>query len=1564
MTVRPQFLKILVHLLNSTALVTFAQAQDLPDLASIQSGAASISQDGSRFVIQQADPTLHLDWNSFNIGDGKSVEFQQPSEASIALNSILSESPSQIDGALTANGKVFFSNPNGIVFGPNARVDVGSLLATTHALGETADGSFTLSASGGGSVINLGQLEGLNIALIGRDVRNDGQILSRNGTVNLFAGSDIEVAFDDAGLLHATIKADDVLGTVENRGVIDAGEGTVRLQASASEAVVASTIGGGAAGATQLVTQNGVLKLVRSTGKISGRTVSINAGQRGGVQIGNSISVANPNASGGVITITGKDVTLLSGALLDARGASGGGTVHVGGGWQGSGDMDQATFVTMEAGSRIDASALTRGNGGEIVLWSDIGNTEGRTSVSGTLAARGGVNGGDGGRIETSGHTLDYAGIAVDTTGDAMGQWLLDPTDVTIDDAAATTLGTQLNTSNVTVQADNNINFTFSNGIKKTSGAETKLTLTAGNTIGSSLASSSTIQHKIEGSAGSPLAIDINAGTRFNLYRVYINTEGADAAVTTQNFQAYNQNGVGWGLFAKDITINTDILGLNGTSMDSVNRGVLRASGDIDVTISGNMYLLYRATVNADGNLTIKLTGTNRTLNYLSLMNGSALKTTNGTLSITAPELRKTRLNSNPSSWGYALATELNSGNGDMSLNIQSFNTVDTSPNMVVKGAGTLTIAPLTTSFSSDFSWNAFYNTSTFFDFGGASFTGYTIGKPTNTSRVSIDAPISAVGPITIYGGIVDGSAALSTSDASTGVISIKAGTNNYGGTLTVANGGTLDLDFGTATQAIDFTKYVGAGTIKINSDGTVTQLNPIAVTSLAFKGSGNLSFTDPNNAISNFAAGNDDGSPVGNITLVNSGSFAVDEINPSGITSNGAVSLSTASGDLRVNRNIQGASITLNAGQNAAAGDAAGGNVVLNGNPNLTATNGSVRIFTGSLAGSAGVSDLIGLGSGNFRYYSDEVATNYSAALGQGSYAIYRERPTVVFSANDWSTVYDGQTKSGGNGFTVSGLVNSDALSAFGGALVYGGSSQGARDVGSYTITPSGFADSLGYAISYGSANLTIQLPEQPVQNVTPTPTLRAAPLANMDTAETLGIDVEGSVNAPQDQDVLELLAGQTTRDARTPSADLNSLLRSQAALGSLEAEDFATLFETYREVQLVIRNGFWRSAIELPETAPLGTAFSLERQSTRPVSISIGDRTFTPEQGEVLLLAFGENGWETADAEEETVLALAEQSEADAPLDAGPGSSDANDNTVSGTVGNQGNDKDVGNAGGGRGQGNPRGTDDAAPATPSPKPVAPEDDTVLALAEQPEDDVPLEPGPGSSDETDNTVSGTIGNQGNDKDVGNAGGGRSDENDRRDEEDPRSEDAPTKEPVVDRETPEEPRVIVRVPLEKAPETIILKTAETPEGIVVQNNDPVEVEKVIEMIETAEDEVLTDILVPGEFASVGAAADFQDNEERNIVARKLAEVAVEGTVFVYQISGDTFTHTDPTAQITISAELGNGQALPSWIRFDPVRMRLIGVRPDNAPDTLAITLIGRDQYGDSAETLVRIKLGE
>ena len=92
-----------------------------------------------------------------------------------------------------------------------------------------------------------------------------------------------------------------------------------------------------------------------------------------------------------------------------------------------------------------------------------------------------------------------------------------------------------------------------------------------------------------------------------------------------------------------------------------------------------------------------------------------------------------------------------------------------------------------------------------------------------------------------------------------------------------------------------------------------------------------------------------------------------------------------------------------------------------------------------------------------------------------------------------------------------------------------------------------------------------------------------------------------------------------------------------------------------------------------------------------------------------------------------------------------AGAGKSDENDNTISGTSGNQGNDKDVGNAGGNIGNNTNKNTNN---------------NLKLIIS----DDVTYNPaaGAGGSDENDNTISGTSGNQGNDKDVGNAGGNKS----------------------------------------------------------------------------------------------------------------------------------------------------------------------------------------------------------
>ncbi|NCF29716.1 MAG: filamentous hemagglutinin N-terminal domain-containing protein, partial [Gammaproteobacteria bacterium] len=73
-------------------------------------------------LIQQQSQSLSIDWTGFDVAGHELVKFQQPSSSSAVLNRVFNELPSQIYGRIQANGQVFIMNPNGVVFGPGARV--------------------------------------------------------------------------------------------------------------------------------------------------------------------------------------------------------------------------------------------------------------------------------------------------------------------------------------------------------------------------------------------------------------------------------------------------------------------------------------------------------------------------------------------------------------------------------------------------------------------------------------------------------------------------------------------------------------------------------------------------------------------------------------------------------------------------------------------------------------------------------------------------------------------------------------------------------------------------------------------------------------------------------------------------------------------------------------------------------------------------------------------------------------------------------------------------------------------------------------------------------------------------------------------------------------------------------------------------------------------------------------------------------------------------------------------------------------------------------------------------
>ena len=122
-------------LLTTTALLALGtSAAGGPNGATVVGGAATVSGQGTASVtVNQSSNSAIINWTTFNIGARESVQFNQPSSSSIALNRVTGGlGPSEILGTLTANGRVFVINRDGILFGPGAVINTAGFLATTN----------------------------------------------------------------------------------------------------------------------------------------------------------------------------------------------------------------------------------------------------------------------------------------------------------------------------------------------------------------------------------------------------------------------------------------------------------------------------------------------------------------------------------------------------------------------------------------------------------------------------------------------------------------------------------------------------------------------------------------------------------------------------------------------------------------------------------------------------------------------------------------------------------------------------------------------------------------------------------------------------------------------------------------------------------------------------------------------------------------------------------------------------------------------------------------------------------------------------------------------------------------------------------------------------------------------------------------------------------------------------------------------------------------------------------------------------------------------------------------
>jgi filamentous hemagglutinin family protein len=166
-----------------------AMCSALPSIPEIYSGTAEVEHiDSHTMHIKPSDQAI-LRYQDFSIGEKERVRFIQNSSKSCVLNRITGENPSQILGSLESNGKVFLVNPNGIYFGPDSIVNVGSLIASTLDMAEedflNETYSFHLSSTKNASIINQGLIHSAegSIVLLAPQIQNLGHIKAQSGSV-------------------------------------------------------------------------------------------------------------------------------------------------------------------------------------------------------------------------------------------------------------------------------------------------------------------------------------------------------------------------------------------------------------------------------------------------------------------------------------------------------------------------------------------------------------------------------------------------------------------------------------------------------------------------------------------------------------------------------------------------------------------------------------------------------------------------------------------------------------------------------------------------------------------------------------------------------------------------------------------------------------------------------------------------------------------------------------------------------------------------------------------------------------------------------------------------------------------------------------------------------------------------------------------------------------------------------------------------------------------------------------------------------------------------------------
>ncbi|WP_186453962.1 beta strand repeat-containing protein [Denitratisoma sp. DHT3] len=412
-------------------------ARALPVAPQVVAGSATFSQSGNTLSITNVPGTI-INWQSFSVAPLETARFLQQTNLSAVLNRVTGPDASQILGALQSNGRVYLINPNGIAFGPGARVDTQGLIASTLNISDKDFLAGRLNFEAGavaGGIRNEGVLQtpsGGAIYLVAPDIENAGIIRSPQGEVILAAGGKVQLV--EAGRPDIQVVVSAPADKAVNLGQIVTEAGRTGLFGAVLQQkglISADTAGTDAQGRI-------VFRASKSVSLEAGSVTTANGNAGGDItlqsadltQVAGTVGAAGSEGKGGSIQVLGDKVALIGNAVVDASGRSGGGTILVGGDYQGKSTQVQNASVTyFGKDARIRADATRVGDGGKVIVWADD-----TTRAYGSISAKGGVNGGDGGFVETSGKKyLDYhARVDVGAAAGRGGTLLLDPATITL----------------------------------------------------------------------------------------------------------------------------------------------------------------------------------------------------------------------------------------------------------------------------------------------------------------------------------------------------------------------------------------------------------------------------------------------------------------------------------------------------------------------------------------------------------------------------------------------------------------------------------------------------------------------------------------------------------------------------------------------------------------------------------------------------------------------------------------------------------------------------------------------------------------------------------------------------------------------------------------------------------------------------------------------------------------------------------------------------------------------------------------------------------------------------